>query len=1728
MPLLKEVIIAGVRYDKTKFIDFLRFKFNGLDSVVILDNGGGKTTTIQLMLQAILPNKRIGKRYFKDTVQFTKVGHIILVWEDEERIIVTGFCFTINHASKYALSYFNYVYEYKVSERLHPINIRLLNEKNQVLSATQLKDWLRKNTATRNRLEFFDNTEHDDLHGRIRQYNIIPEEWDAISTINGDEGDVEAYFAKADQTKALLSKILIPRIEDAIYQTEAKRNQLTNAFMKYRDTILQIPSLKKTIADLDQFKQDSVKLLQHSQRSTNALEDVDKTRAFIGKALYSLEKMERELSKKRSELKKSEIYLDKEVKDLLWKVSSYQAFCSLLKLELATEEFEKAKKKKEEKIELQQQVTTKLKETTAIWNFQEENHIQSLMNAKNEELDILDKKAPELKREYDDTLSHLKRVWTTKEEVLTQKINGTKLSLTESDKSKEQCKKRMKELDGQRDQALKELTEVGGWFKQKEGLHQELLSLYNLFMFEDPKAFYEKTLEFIRSSNNTIRSLEEERNQHEKDKENAIKEKNHEFDVVRNTIQDETEALLANKANEKDEQIDHKRSEMESFITRRQEETDSALKRHEEDWQLEVARKEKESADLIEQKSLMTQQKKLAIKEQLEQTVQSIQKEADFALKQMKAANKQRETGVEQLTEKIAKESTRLESLSTEIAKAHVAYDEAREAAIELQYDAKRVNENEETLIDEVRGKIDQHIAQLREWYAEQKSKQGKLKMLEERPYFIPHLDLVKVEKHLKKGGFSVQLGSEYLASKTLSEEEKRRIIDENKLFPYAILIKEGDLEGIYASLNELGNWLTETPLFLMIREEVAFCLSKKSSFQNISQGTFLYQPTPVEVFVSPMTLEEMKAELRKAVAELKKKAKLFENEELKFRSLLTKMELVLTEYPIVKVNQWEKEASSLEESVAKDIALKGEYVELINEYEQKMTDTERECDQKIESLRQDTNDMISDLEEKLKALTTEIQAKLAETKIKLTEGFNKKRTQLQQRRDADIKEAKFAFEENLHSIQKQYETEKKSITLEAEKQMEALKTKRDQDIEAITSAYHKWVHEATDKITRAKDVIDKEMVRKNKWEAFLPLYQIEGEKEKERHTIVLQMQVVDNEKGELEEMINTLEGEILQLHQQKMMVEQEKKGHKTIFVDFKLEQVSMKDESQKNFTELHEQAKTLRAGLNEQLKTREDIEAWIKKYTDDKKKHTKIIDKLEIDRHWLEEQTKVVTEEDVELTAKEVTKAKKEVDIASARYNAADKNKDVAENEWKNKRENVIESCEREPYMEYSRDKEKMDAEWAGFDEKVKALQVELKGKQDEQNVIMNKLNHLKDAISFLTECPVEEFEKAEGLDEEKTKEMATDPKGFFKTLNNRLGLANRELSSIKVSTRSAFREYIEELKTKDDNLVKFANNLNGLLEEKLIYDYERVKERFEYIHQSLDEIVVHIEVQLEESEENKRILLEMCVKKATMVYKDIMALQQHAKIDLYERNIQMIRIKWNGWEEEEGIRKMGDYLNKGLQIAQELKQEGKEESLINSFIADYLRTEHLINQLTKLSSCKIEVFKPLEEGTTKEIRNNHYEWEYVHSWSGGEKYSIYLIMFMIIINHIRKNNEEVVGEWKTIVADNPFGKASSSHILRPIFEVAKKNFVQLICLTAHRAEQILREFPVVYSAKLRTQFDMSFLKNKLEKDVQTIRKLGVAYYIRENEVPPYNEPQLDIDEEEFTKGEEEELKLF
>ena len=66
-----------------------------------------------------------------------------------------------------------------------------------------------------------------------------------------------------------------------------------------------------------------------------------------------------------------------------------------------------------------------------------------------------------------------------------------------------------------------------------------------------------------------------------------------------------------------------------------------------------------------------------------------------------------------------------------------------------------------------------------------------------------------------------------------------------------------------------------------------------------------------------------------------------------------------------------------------------------------------------------------------------------------------------------------------------------------------------------------------------------------------------------------------------------------------------------------------------------------------------------------------------------------------------------------------------------------------------------------------------------------------------------------------------------------------------------------------------------------------------------------------------------------------------------------------------------------------------------------------------------------------------------------------------------LMKLHQAVVGRKakyiEVMVADNPFGKASSPYILELIFQVAKSNKIRFICFTDHKQKGIVERFTEV-----------------------------------------------------------------
>jgi hypothetical protein len=139
-------------------------------------------------------------------------------------------------------------------------------------------------------------------------------------------------------------------------------------------------------------------------------------------------------------------------------------------------------------------------------------------------------------------------------------------------------------------------------------------------------------------------------------------------------------------------------------------------------------------------------------------------------------------------------------------------------------------------------------------------------------------------------------------------------------------------------------------------------------------------------------------------------------------------------------------------------------------------------------------------------------------------------------------------------------------------------------------------------------------------------------------------------------------------------------------------------------------------------------------------------------------------------------------------------------------------------------------------------------------------------------------------------------------------------------------------------------------------------------------------------------------------------------------------------------------------------MKKERATQDQLSHYIHIEFETNKLLQLIAPIENCKIDVFKPRKQSLIEQ-KIEYISWDKAASWSDGEKYAAYMTMFMVLITHMRKRILAKDQSWKVIIADNPFGRASSDHVMEPIIKLANEAKIQLFFLTAIRDEGIRKQ---------------------------------------------------------------------
>lgn len=286
----------------------------------------------------------------------------------------------------------------------------------------------------------------------------------------------------------------------------------------------------------------------------------------------------------------------------------------------------------------------------------------------------------------------------------------------------------------------------------------------------------------------------------------------------------------------------------------------------------------------------------------------------------------------------------------------------------------------------------------------------------------------------------------------------------------------------------------------------------------------------------------------------------------------------------------------------------------------------------------------------------------------------------------------------------------------------------------------------------------------------------------------------------------------------------------------------------------------------------------------------------------------------------------------------------------------------------------------------------------------------------------------------------------------------SNLDKIFFKLSTEFTYRE-----------INPYAKNIKSLLELK--YDPETVEIAIKSTLDRLEQRRLKYENDLKLIDEEHRRTVNTVLKYVENVYSHMESIDINSSINLNAKRIKMLEIKQPDWDHAIATTKIEAFIDRVMEGCEVRYKQGETSTETpNEFIATQFTTNKLYDEIVGINSIKI-IIKKLEFAG-EEIDIAPMSWQQAQKNSGGEGFATYFIILISLLSYMRKESS-IIGDRskessKVLIMDNPFGKISSEHLLKPVMEIAKKYNTQLLCFTAQKGDNIYNEFENIYHLNL------------------------------------------------------------
>ncbi len=273
MPQISKIRIVNFNYnDGNRFIPDELYDLaspdtgKALNTLFNLNNGGGKTVLVQLMMQPVHPKAMAGGRRIEDYFSHTgDHSYILLEWnlDGSKEKLLTGISIAASSSASTeedkrgnSVKYYTFTTHYDTFSAYSISSLELSSNDNGNYVPAQFDYVREKAKSSRGLLTYYSSDDAVKWAEFLAEYGIFRTEWESvIEVLNKDEGGLNQYFDEAKTSDKLIAKFFIPAIEQKLMSVASQGtdcykidlNVANSSYKRWEDTLTQSSGAEKFV-----------------------------------------------------------------------------------------------------------------------------------------------------------------------------------------------------------------------------------------------------------------------------------------------------------------------------------------------------------------------------------------------------------------------------------------------------------------------------------------------------------------------------------------------------------------------------------------------------------------------------------------------------------------------------------------------------------------------------------------------------------------------------------------------------------------------------------------------------------------------------------------------------------------------------------------------------------------------------------------------------------------------------------------------------------------------------------------------------------------------------------------------------------------------------------------------------------------------------------------------------------------------------------------------------------------------------------------------------------------------------------------------------------------------------------------------------------------------------------------------------------------------------------------